>query len=90
MGIDFDSDIEDLIRENIKLTKENNKLLKKMRRGHIYSILFRVLFFLIISGASWYVYKNYVEEYYLQIQNMYEGVQQNVNSLKDIPAKLHL
>ncbi len=86
----MNEDLEELIRENIKLTKANNKLLRKMHRGHIYSILFRVVFFLVVSGASWYIYKNYIEDYFVQIQNMYEGVQKDVNSLKDIPSKFHL
>ncbi len=89
MGLYTDMDLEDLVKENIKLTRENNKMLKRMRRSRILGTIFRILFFLLVSGALWFVYTNYVEEYYLDIKTMYQGIEEDVEKLKNIPDRFN-
>ncbi len=86
----IDMDLEDLIKENIKLTKQNNKLLKKMHRARLFNFWFRILFFVIISFGAWFVYKNYLEGYMTELQGMYNNLQTDIENVKSIPDKLHL
>lgn len=85
-----DMDVEELLRVNIRLTQENNKLLKKMRRDARFSFWMRILFFLVISGSAYYAYHFYLEDYLNQIIEMYNNLQKGVDTVKAIPTKFGL
>jgi len=85
-----DMDVEELLRVNIKLTQENNKLLKKMRRAGILNFWMRILFFLVIAGAAYYAYRNYLEEYVVELKGMYEELQEGVDSAKTFSDKFKM
>lgn len=90
MHSDEDVDIKELLKVNMRLTRENNKLLKKMRRAEVLSFWSRIIFFLIISGSAYYAYQYYVRDYVIQMQDMYEGLQEGVDTVKTIPSKFGL
>ena len=81
-------DVEELLRVNIRLTQENNKLLKKMRRDARFSFWMRILFFLFISGSAYYAYHFYLQEYINQLLNMYKELQTGVENVKNLPTKI--
>jgi ABC-type Fe3+ transport system permease subunit len=54
-------DLRQLMLENQKLLVENNKLLKKMRRGAIIGFVFRILWLVIIFGLPFYLYLSFVQ-----------------------------
>lgn len=75
MGVYTDQDLDELVRANLKLTQENNKMLKAMRRSVIYGRIFRVLFWLLLLGGSYVVYYVFLEPYVVKISQVYEQVQ---------------
>jgi hypothetical protein len=81
-------DVEELLRVNVKLTQENNKILRIMRRNSIISFWWRVFFFLVISGGAYYTYTYYVRDYVVQMQNMYTDLQKGVDTVTSLPEKL--
>jgi hypothetical protein len=83
-----EEEIEELLKVNLKLARENNKILRIMRRNSIISFWWRVFFFLILSGGAYYTYMYYVRDYVLQIQNMYTSLQEGVDTVTSIPKKL--
>jgi len=71
-----------LLEETAKLAKENNVILRKMRRSAIWGSIFKVIYWLVILGGlavSWY----YIEPYINTILEMYEQVQGQMESLKN-------
>ncbi len=62
------------IDELFELTKENNKLLRKMRSSQKWASITRLLYWIVIIGVSIGAYY-YVEPYLKQIINVYsQGV----------------
>jgi hypothetical protein len=51
-------DLEDkkIIRENFKVARENQEILKKMRRGQLFGNITRIFYWMIIIGASFGTY----------------------------------
>jgi len=85
-----EAEIEELLRVNIKLTRENNRILKKMRRAAVLSFWSRVLFFLCICGALYYMYQHYVRTYMEQVEGMYGSLQEGVDTVKSFPQMFGL
>lgn len=81
--------LEDLVKENIRLTRENNKLLKKIRRGNIFGTLFRIVLFLTIIGVPFFIYRYYVEDYVTEVKDAYSELREDITNLKKtIPDRL--
>lgn len=83
-----DMDMEELLRVNIRLTQENNKLLKKMRRREMFNFWGRIIFLLLLVGGAYYAYQHYVKEYVVEFQSMYEEMREGVDTVKTIPTRL--
>ena len=56
----MDPEDKKIIRENLEISKDNRKMLKKIRRGMVFGGIVRVIYWIIIIGASLGTY------YYLQ------------------------
>ncbi len=56
----MDDDLRSLLEENIRLAKDNNRLLRSMRRAAIIGFFGRVLFWVIILGVPAYLYLTYL------------------------------
>lgn len=52
----MDSDDKKIIRENLELARENQTMLKKMRRGQFIGNVARIFYWVIIIGASFGAY----------------------------------
>ena len=81
-------DIEALLEKNLKLTKENNRLLKKMHRAHLMGVIMRIIFVLLLIGVPYLIYQYYLEEYVLELQEAYQSMQEDVRDLKELPSKV--
>jgi len=90
MDLEDTEKIEELLRVNIKLARENNRMLRKMRRAALLSFWWKIIFFLLVSGAAYYVYQHYVRDYVIEVQAMYSGLQEGVDTVKNIPNKFGL
>lgn len=69
----------------VELTEENNKLLKKMHRAHLVDRTIRLLYWVVIIGASvgaFYVLQPYLDEL-KSIYGDFQGVTEQVGGLFD-------
>ena len=90
MGIYTDEELDDLVRENIKLTKQNNKLLRKLWRSQILGFWSRILFFAIIIGVPVILYQYFLVDYVGQVRTTIEEFQGNLNAIKELPENISL
>lgn len=70
------------MQELLELTRENNKILRGMRRGARWSALFRTLWWMAILGAGGAAYYYYVAPYAEQAQQLYGSAQNILNSFR--------
>jgi len=62
----MDPEDKRIIRENLELAKENQEMLKKMRRGQFIGNIARIFYWVIIIGASfgaYYFIQPYIDMY---------------------------
>jgi hypothetical protein len=88
MDPDREQEIDDLLKENVRLARENNRLLRKMRRGQLLSTLGTITFYLIVIGVPLFIYRYYLADYVAQWQQTYEQLKVNTSSLKNLPANV--
>jgi len=85
----MDPELKKMMRENLELSQENNKLLKKMNRSIILGRLFTVIYWIVIIGTmlgAYYVLQPFIEGVLGAYQSLLSGAEtvQNVgNSLPD-------
>ena len=53
------TELRPLIEENLRLARENNKLLRAMHRSSIYGLIWKIIIWTIILGGPAYVYYAY-------------------------------
>ncbi|MEY2671586.1 MAG: hypothetical protein RL687_3 [Candidatus Parcubacteria bacterium] len=68
----MDQDIKKLLEENLELSKENNELLKKVRNTQKLAQIYRIVYWVVIIGASYGAYY-FVQPYIGGILNVYGG-----------------
>ncbi len=62
--------LEELLEENIELTKENNRLIKAMRRDALIGGVLKVLIWGVLIGGSIYFSMKYLEPLLVPAQEM--------------------
>lgn len=85
MGVYTDEELDELMQENLRLTKENNKLLKKMRRTELFGMWMRILFFLVIIGVPLVVYRYYVAPYIEDFSQAYQDFRADTGAVLTLP-----
>ena len=69
------------IDELLTLTRDNNRLLRKMRRSMAWSKLFTILYWLAIFGAlGWSYY--FVQPYIAKYWDMYQSAMKTLNDVQ--------
>ena len=73
-----------LLEETAKLARENNKILRGIRRSNRLSAFFRIIYWAVIIGSAFGAY------YFLQpyVNALVNNLQQNIESVKNVTAKL--
>lgn len=56
----MDADLKTLVEENLRISKENNKMLRSMRRAAVFGFFIRIIFWLTILGVPVYLYVVYL------------------------------
>lgn len=56
-------DLRDLLEENLELARENNRLIKAMRRDAIIGKVVSIGFWVILAIASFYITAQFLEPY---------------------------
>jgi len=65
----------DLLKKNLELVKENNKLLKKMRRHALLGGLLKIIWIAIIIGLPIYLYATFLSPVLDQVLDAAQTVQ---------------
>lgn len=85
----MDDETKTLLRRNLELTRENNKLLKKIRRSAFIGNIMRLVWWAVIIGIPVVLYYYVVQPYYQDLVQTYHDVQTGVSGaqerLYDIP-----
>jgi len=85
----MDPDVKKLLEANLKLTKENNELLKKVRGFQKWSQITRFMYWFVIIGiavGSFY----FIQPYFSNILNIYSGGVSDINAVKNIGETLNM
>lgn len=80
----MEEEIKILLRKNLELTKENNRLLKKLRRATIISGLLRLVWWVVILGIPVFLYYYVLQPYLGELSAAYQNVQDGVGSMQDV------
>ena len=80
-------DEKDLMEKTFELAKENNHILRGIRRSNRWSIFFRVFYWLVIVGISVGAFV-YIQPYLNPIFKAYQNVQSSLNNVKSTVNKV--
>ena len=72
-----------LLERNLKLTEENNKILRKMHRAALWKNFFSVLYWVFIVGTALGAYY-FLQPYVGTLQGMLGSLKGNVETVKTI------
>jgi hypothetical protein len=72
--INMDANQNPKFDELLELTRENNKMLRGLRRAQRLAIVGRILYWLLLAVLAFGAY-TYIEPYLGQLQNVYLGAQ---------------
>ncbi|MDP3902198.1 MAG: hypothetical protein Q8Q21_01255 [bacterium] len=84
-----ESDIKKLLKENLELSQENNKMLKKMNRARIFGNVFWVVKWVFIIGLSYGAYV-YIQPYIEKMIGAAESISTGVGNIGDVGETLPL
>lgn len=79
----MDQEIKNLLEENLKLSKENNELLIKVRRVQKWSQYSRIFYWVLIIGITYGAFY-FIQPYLENLLSLYTGgVEVNSASIKE-------
>ena len=76
-------ELKELVRRNIALSEETNKLVHSMRRSERLAQIFRILWWVVLFGGSAVAYYYYVQPYIDQLQHLYANAQASGQQAED-------
>ena len=79
-----EDEIRSLLRRNLELTRENNKLLKKIRRNGLIANIMRLVWWAVIIGVPVFLYYTVFQPYLTELSTAYQGVQDGVTGAQSI------
>lgn len=83
----MDSELAQLLKENLELSRQNNKMLRAMRRDAWIGLIWKTIVWTVILVAPLYVYQQYVAPLVAQFQAaLPEGSTSTPNSLFGLPS----
>jgi len=74
----MEPELKKMMRENLELSQENNKLLRKMRRSILWGRLFNIVYWLVIIAAmfgAYYVLQPFIEGLLGAYQSLLSGAE---------------
>jgi len=90
----MDPNTNQLLRDILEKTEENNKLLKKIHRANMWGRAFRIFYWLIIIGVTlgaYYFIQPYIESLLGAYQSLISGVetiQGSAESLQNVGSQI--
>ena len=79
-----DNEVKALLRRNLELTRENNKLLKKIRRNAVVANIMRLVWWAVIIGVPVVLYYYVFEPYLVEMSTALQGVQNSVSGAQNM------
>lgn len=79
----MDPELKDMIRKNLELSSENNKMLHSIKRGMFWGKVMRVVYWVIILGIGVGLYY-YIEPYIDSAVGAYGGIKSDLQSFKEV------
>ncbi len=73
----MDEDLKTLLEDNLRIAKDNNRMLRAMRRAAFVGIIGRVIFWIFILGVPAYLYITYLSPLISSIVPQGVGAGQN-------------
>lgn len=84
----MEQDTEKLLRKNLELTEENNRLLRKMRRGAIFGGIMKLVWLAVIIGVPVYLYVQFLAPILDQVVGAAQTVQEVGGKVENIQGQL--
>ncbi|ETB63663.1 TPA: hypothetical protein DIC38_03300 [Candidatus Nomurabacteria bacterium] len=85
----MDQEIKNLLEENLRLSKENNELLIKVRNFQRWSQISKALYWLVIIGVALGAFY-FIKPYFDNVLNIYTGGVSDINMIKDLGGKVDI
>ena len=79
---------ERMLRENLELARENNRLLKKIRRASILGGILKIIWWALILGLPVYLYFTFAQPYVEQAQQTYESARTSAGEVSGMFGQL--
>lgn len=76
-----DDELKRLLRENLEISRENFKILKKMNRARVFGRVFWAIKWVLIIGFSYGAYV-YIEPYFKNLLGTFSNLTSEVNEIK--------
>ena len=80
--------MHEMIEENLQLAKDNNRLLRKIRRNAVWGGILKLVWWAFILGVPVYLYFTIFQPYLEDLSQTYQGIQGNVEELQRVPQEL--
>lgn len=77
----------EILNQTLKLVEENNKILRRIRRGNRISLVIRSIYWIIILGTAFGTYY-FIQPYMKIITENFSSIKENVDSLKDVTKNI--
>ncbi len=84
----MNEEMQDLIKENIRLTRENNRLLRKLWRAELWSFWSKMFFMAVMVGVPVLIYRYYLADVVQDLWHTYDQVIEGVEQLEQLPARI--
>ncbi len=74
MDLEPENELEEVLLETYRLTKENNQFLRKMRRDARWAFWFKILYILILLGLPILLYTYYIKPQVQSLSNFQTAI----------------
>lgn len=83
----MEQDEKQLLQKTYDLAKENNKILRGIRRSNRWSAFMRIVYWLLIIGASIGAFY-FIQPYLNAATNAYKSLESGLNNVKSVTNKI--
>jgi len=83
----MDVEERELLRQNLKLSEENNKMIRRLYRAHRWGQIAKTFYWLVIIALTVGAYY-YIQPYIKQLQTVYAELGNQIGAIKDIGSAI--
>lgn len=84
----MDQEVKDLLQKNLEVAKQNNRMLKKMRRGAIIGFFIKVIIWAFVLGAPVFLYFNFFAPRLQEVIDLYRQVQGGAQDVQQLQMRV--